>query len=89
MSKSNNRYVAHLPSLFALRALEAAARHGSYSAAARELGVTQGAVSQQIRSLETRFGTRIFTRRGNRMVPTPVAARFADHICKAAQRSSV
>jgi len=89
MSKSNNRYVAHLPSLFALRALEAAARHGSYSAAARELGVTQGAVSQQIRSLETRFGTRIFTRRGNRMVPTPVAARFAEEVREMLNRLSV
>lgn len=81
--------MAHLPSLFALRALEAAARHGSYSAAARELGVTQGAVSQQIRSLETRFGTRAFTRRGNRMVPTPVAARFAEEVREALNRLSL
>jgi LysR family glycine cleavage system transcriptional activator len=79
-------FMAHLPSLFALRALEAAARHGSYSAAARELGVTQGAVSQQIRSLETRIGTRLFTRRGNRMVPTPVAARFAEEVREALKR---
>jgi len=81
--------MARLPSLFALRALEAAARHGSYSAAARELGVTQGAVSQQIRSLETRFGTRVFTRRGNRMVPTPVAARLAEEVREALNRLSV
>jgi LysR family glycine cleavage system transcriptional activator len=80
--------VAHLPSLFALRALEAAARHGSYSAAARELGVTQGAVSQQIRRLETRFGTRVFTRRGNRMVPTPVAGRLAEEVREALSRLS-
>jgi LysR family glycine cleavage system transcriptional activator len=81
--------VNHLPSLFALRALEAAARHGSYSAAARELGVTQGAISQQIRSLEPRFGTSAFTRRGNRMVPTPVAARFAEEIREALDRLNI
>jgi LysR family glycine cleavage system transcriptional activator len=81
--------VAHLPSLFALRALEAAARHGSYSAAARELGVTQGAVSQQIRGLETRFGTRVFSRRGNRMVPTPVAARLAEEVRETLNRLTV
>jgi LysR family transcriptional regulator, glycine cleavage system transcriptional activator len=81
--------MSRLPSLFALRALEAAARHGSYSAAARELAVTQGAVSQQIRSLETRFGTRAFTRRGNRMVPTPVAARFAEEVREALNRLSI
>jgi len=81
--------VNHLPSLFALRALEAAARHGSYSAAARELGVTQGAISHQIRSLDTRFGTRVFTRRGNRMVPTPVAARLAEEVREALNRISL
>jgi LysR family glycine cleavage system transcriptional activator len=66
-----------LPSYFALRTLEAAARHGSYSAAARELGLTQGAVSQQIRGLEAEFGARLFQRRGNQMIPSPAAAKLA------------
>jgi len=66
-----------VPSYFALRTLEAAARHGSYSAAARELGLTQGAVSQQIRGLEAEFGARLFQRRGNQMIPSPAAAKLA------------
>lgn len=72
--------VKHLPSLFALRTLEAASRLGSYSAAARELAVTQGAVSQQIRKLETELGAQLFRRSGNSMVPTPQAARLAREI---------
>ncbi|HEY3948179.1 LysR substrate-binding domain-containing protein [Phenylobacterium sp.] len=72
-----------LPSLFALRALEAAVRHGGYSAAARELSVTQGAVSQQIRKLEAELGASLFHRRGNEMVPTPEAARLAGEIATA------
>ncbi|HEX4736288.1 MAG TPA: LysR substrate-binding domain-containing protein [Allosphingosinicella sp.] len=75
-----------LPSFFALRALEAAARHGSYTAAARELAVTQGAISQQIRKLEAEFGTRLFHRRGNEMIPTQAAARLAEEVRGAAAR---
>ena len=69
-----------LPAFFALRALEAAARHHSYSRAAEELSVTHGAVSQQIRRLETELGARLFERRGNAMLPTPAARRLADEI---------
>ena len=66
-----------LPPFFALRALEAAARHRSYSRAAKELAVTHGAVSQQIRRLEAELGARLFERRGNAMIPTPAAERLA------------
>jgi LysR family glycine cleavage system transcriptional activator len=69
-----------LPPFFSLRALEAAARHGSYSRAAKELSVTHGAVSQQIRRLEAELGARLFERRGNAMVPTPAAARLARRV---------
>jgi LysR family transcriptional regulator, glycine cleavage system transcriptional activator len=69
-----------VPSLFALRALEAAVRHGGYSAAARELSVTQGAVSQQIRKLEAGLGARLFQRHGNEMLPTPEAQRLAGEV---------
>jgi LysR family glycine cleavage system transcriptional activator len=51
-----------LPPLNALRAFEAAARHGSFSAAAQELRVTDSAVSQQVRTLERYLGTRLFKR---------------------------
>ncbi|WP_372782409.1 LysR substrate-binding domain-containing protein [Phenylobacterium sp.] len=72
-----------LPPFFALRALEAAARHGSYSRAAEELAVTHGAVSQQIRRLETGLGARLFERRGNRMEPSPQALRLAGEVGRA------
>jgi LysR family transcriptional regulator, glycine cleavage system transcriptional activator len=62
-----------LPPLQALRALEAAARHRSYSRAAAELGVTHGAISHQIRALEERLGARLFRRAGNEMMPTAAA----------------
>lgn len=46
----------------AVRAFEAAARHGNFTRAADELSVTQGAVSHQVRSLEEWFGFPLFER---------------------------
>jgi LysR family transcriptional regulator, glycine cleavage system transcriptional activator len=54
-----------LPPLNSLRAFEATARHLSMKEAAGELAVTPGAVSQLVRGLEERLGTRLF-RRANR-----------------------
>ena len=51
-----------LPSLNALRAFEAAARHLSFRAAADEIGVTSGAISQQVRKLERSLGVDLFQR---------------------------
>lgn len=53
-----------LPSLTALRAFEAAARHGSLRLAAEELAVTDSAVSHQVRSLEEGLGVALFVRNG-------------------------
>jgi LysR family glycine cleavage system transcriptional activator len=55
----------------ALRAFEAAARHASVSGAAHELGVTHGAVSHQLKLLESQLGMRLFERsnRGLRITP--------------------
>ncbi|WP_146592091.1 LysR substrate-binding domain-containing protein [Puniceibacterium confluentis] len=53
---------ANLPSLNGLRAFSAAGRHLSFRAAADELGVTQGAVAQQVRGLEEHLGLRLFLR---------------------------
>jgi len=53
-----------LPSLNALRAFEAAARHGSITAAADELHVTHGAVSRQVKQLEQVLGNPLFHRAG-------------------------
>jgi LysR family glycine cleavage system transcriptional activator len=60
-----------LPPLNPLRTFEAAARHGSFTQAARELRVTQSAVSRQIGSLEAYLGVRLFDRkaRGTRLSP--------------------
>lgn len=51
-----------LPSLNGLRAFEAAGRHRSFTAAAKELNVTQTAVSRLVRLLEGRFGFPLFRR---------------------------
>lgn len=56
-----------LPSLNALRAFEAVARHLSFSEAAEELHVTQAAVSQQVKALEADLGARLL-RRANRRI---------------------
>lgn len=48
--------------LNAMQAFEAAARRGSFSAAAEDLAVTAAAVSQHVRQLETRFGKQLFLR---------------------------
>jgi DNA-binding transcriptional LysR family regulator len=48
-----------------LRAFEAAARFGSFTLAAKELHVTQAAVSQQVRLLEKRLGFALFQRHAN------------------------
>ncbi|MDR6627379.1 LysR substrate-binding domain-containing protein [Caulobacter segnis] len=72
--------MVRIPPFFALRALEAAARHRSYTRAGEELSVTHGAISQQIRRLESELGARLFERRGGQMSPTPEALRLAQEI---------
>lgn len=57
----------NLPPLSALRCFEAAARHESFTLAAAELGLTQAAVSKQVRQLERDLGVQMFERR-NRSV---------------------
>lgn len=60
------------PSLLAwLRAFDAAARHGSFTRAAAELCITQGAVSQQVKQLEQWLGRPVFLRTPRALVPTP------------------
>lgn len=52
-----------MPSLLSLRAFEAVARHGSFKAAADEICVTPGALSQQVKKLESDLGFFVFERR--------------------------
>jgi LysR family glycine cleavage system transcriptional activator len=56
-----------LKQLSNLRSFESAARHESYSKAAKELFVTQAAVSQQMRQLEAIMGSKLFARNGRKM----------------------
>lgn len=53
-----------LPSLAVLRCFEAAAKYQSYTAAAEVLGLTQSAVSRQVKELEDHVGTPLFRREG-------------------------
>jgi LysR family transcriptional regulator, glycine cleavage system transcriptional activator len=69
-----------LPPLNALRAFEAAARLSSVSAAARELGVSHSAISQQIKLLEHYFGQQLFERPGRRVEPTPAAMALLEDV---------
>ncbi|TNC74326.1 LysR family transcriptional regulator [Rubellimicrobium roseum] len=66
-----------LPSLTSLRAFEAAARLGGFSAASRELNVTHAAVAQQVRSLEASLGVTLLERMGRGLVLTPEGERLA------------
>ena len=59
-----------LPPLNALKAFEAAARSESFTRAAEELNVTQGAVSQQVKALEETLGLKLFTRERQRLIIT-------------------
>lgn len=65
-----------LPALNALKAFEAAARHGSFTRAAAELFVTQGAVSHQVKALETELGVRLFNREHQKLVITEAGKEY-------------
>lgn len=65
-----------LPPLAALRAFEAAARHGSFKQAAGELAVTPTAISHQIRSLEDHAGVALFARQTRKVVLTDAGAQL-------------
>lgn len=62
-------------SLTALRAFEAAARLGSFAAAAEELGVSAGAITAHIKALETALGAKLFARTARGVQLTAVAER--------------
>ncbi|MEL7371787.1 MAG: transcriptional regulator GcvA [Myxococcota bacterium] len=62
--------MAHLPSLSALRAFEAAARHLSFTRAAEELHVTQAAISHQVKALEDELSCTLFLRLSRRVALT-------------------
>lgn len=65
-----------LPPMNWFRVFEVAARHLKFTAAADELGMTQSAVSQQIRSLEVRLGTQLFIRQSRGLQLTDSARKL-------------
>jgi LysR family transcriptional regulator, glycine cleavage system transcriptional activator len=66
-----------MPALAALRAFEAAAAQGGFSAAARRLNVTPAAVAQQVRALETELGVALVWRDGRGLRLTPEGEKLA------------
>lgn len=68
------------PSFKALHAFEATIRLGSMTAAAREIGTSQPAVSQRIRHLEEVLGTPLIVRGVKRAVPSPAGRAYYDEI---------
>jgi LysR family transcriptional regulator, glycine cleavage system transcriptional activator len=75
-----------LPSLNALKAFEAAARYESFTRAAGELCVTQGAISHQVKALETELGLRLFHRERQRLVITEAGRAYLEVVRDAFDR---
>ena len=74
------------PPLADLHAFEAAARHLSFTKAAAELGVTQGAVSQRIRKLEELLGLQLFERRTRCLALTSAGETLATAVADGLSR---
>src|SRR5918992_2799913 len=72
-----------LPPLSAVRVFEAAARHQSFTRAAEELGMTQAAVSYQIKMLEDRIGAPLFTRLPRQVALTAKGRQLAPAVTEA------
>ena len=71
-----------LPPLSAIRVFEAAARHLNFTAAAAELGMTQAAVSYQVKLLEEKLGVALFRRDGRGVRLTPAGERAAPQVAR-------
>ena len=77
------RAPSRLPPMSAVRAFEAAARHQSFTRAAEELGMTQAAVSYQIKVLEDRIGAPLFVRLPRQVALTRGGQRLAPAVSEA------
>lgn len=69
-----------LPPLTWFRSFEASARHLSFTAAADELGLTQSAISQQVRALEMRLGVDLFVRKARGLALTDDGRKLAPKV---------
>lgn len=72
-----------IPPLNGLRAFEAAGRHLNFRLAADELGVTQGAVAQQVRGLETLLKVKLFDRGPKGLALTDAGRRYLPSLTRA------
>ena len=75
-----------LPPLEALAAMLAAARLGSFSAAADDLGITHGSVSRRVHAVESWLGTPVFVRHGRGVRLTPAGEHFSRQVESALAR---
>jgi LysR family glycine cleavage system transcriptional activator len=78
-----------LPPLNAIKAFEAAARHESFTRAAEELCVTQGAVSHQVKGLEAELGIKLFNRERQRLIITDAGRDYLAVVRDAFDRIAV
>ena len=78
-----------LPPLNALRSFEVAARHESFTRAAEELCVTQGAVSHQVKALEQVLGIKLFNRERHRLVITEAGRQYLAVVRDALDRIAI
>src|SRR6476646_5959338 len=90
-SFSHERFamLRRLPPLNALKAFEAAARSESFTRAAEELNVTQGAVSHQVKALEEILGVKLFNRERQRLVITEAGREYLAVVRDALDRIAV
>jgi len=72
-----------IPPLSAVRVFEAASRHMNFTAAANELGMTQAAVSYQVKLLEEKLGIALFRRDGRGVQLTPAGERIQPQLERA------
>jgi DNA-binding transcriptional LysR family regulator len=75
-------YMRKMPNYVLLRAFEAAARLESFTLAARELHLTQSAISHQIRELEEYFGKPLFFRKNRKVEPTAEGRRLLESLSR-------
>lgn len=69
-----------IPPTSSLACFESTVRLGSVTHAAKELNLTQSAVSKRLSSLETLLNRRLFTRHRRHLTPTPAALEYAGEI---------
>ncbi|MDQ0627366.1 MULTISPECIES: LysR family transcriptional regulator [Paraburkholderia] len=72
-----------IPNMSALLAFEAAARHESFTHAAKELFLTESAISRQIATLESNLGVRLFVRSKQRVMLTRAGRLYGTQVRRA------